>query len=119
MLVTSDLIFSTKITGTAQALGFQMRVVGTPSGAIERIPVEQPRCIFLDLGLASLTPDQIRQIVSVAAGIPILAYGSHVDTARLDAARDAGCTEVMPRSRLSGELPQLLAKYLSVNPLGA
>ena len=45
-------------------------------------------------------------------GKPVIAFGSHVDTARLQAAQTAGCSEVMPRSRLAATLPQLLGKHL-------
>ena len=116
VLITGDLIFSTKITSTARALGLDVRVVGTPEAAMERIQPGQTRCVVLDLALSSLTEQRIREIVGAAGGASVIAYGSHVDTERLQAARDSGCTEVMPRSRLSGELPQLLAKYLSVMP---
>jgi CheY-like chemotaxis protein len=111
ILVTGDLIFSTKITGTAQLLGLEVRVVSSAAAVLERIRSEAPQCILLDLSLSSLTSELIREIVLAAAGKPVVAFGSHVDAARLQAARDAGCTDVMPRSRLSGELPALLKQY--------
>ena len=43
-----------------------------------------------------------------------MAYGSHVDKARLDQARAAGCDEVLPRSKFSTELPDLLRRYLTI-----
>ena len=118
LLVTGDLIFSTKITGTARALGLDVRVIGVPGFVVDRIRSDPPRCIFLDLGVATLTGELIREIVIAAAGRPVLAFGSHVDTARLQSARDAGCTEVMPRSRLSSELPALLQQYLATKQDG-
>jgi hypothetical protein len=51
------------------------------------------------------------EIVQIGAGSSVLAFGSHVDAARLQQARDAGCAEVMPRSRLSNELPALLQHH--------
>jgi len=112
LLVSTDLIFSTKITGTARAVGLQVEVVGSVEGAANGIQSTRPRCVLLDLGLASLTAKRMQEIVEAADGAVVLAFGSHVDTARLQQARDAGCTEVMPRSRLSAELPQLLDQYL-------
>lgn len=111
LLVSSDLIFSTKITGTARALGLEIEVIGSGESAASRIPAALPRCVLLDLGLASLSTEHMRAIVGAAAGAPVLAFGSHVDTARLQQAADAGCTEVMPRSRLAAALPQLLQQY--------
>ena len=118
LLVTGDLIFSTKITGTARVLGLEVQVIGSPGAVVERIRSVSPRCTFLDLNVAGLTAELIREIVSAAGGTPVLAFGSHVDTARLQTARDAGCTEVMPRSRFSNELPALLRQYLAVRQDG-
>ena len=112
LLVTGDLIFSTKITGTARAIGLDVQVLGSANAALARIHSDPPRCVILDLGLSSLTSELMREIVVAAAGSPVLAFGSHVDTDRLQAASDAGCTEVMPRSRLAASLPQLLRQYL-------
>ena len=44
----------------------------------------------------------------VATGARVVAFGSHVDRATLDAARDAGCAEVLPRSRFFASIPELL-----------
>ena len=114
LLVSTDLIFSTKITGTARAMGVEVEVVGSVADVAGRIQSAGPRCVLLDLGLASLSPERIHEIVQASAGAAVLAFGSHVDTARLQQARDAGCSEVMPRSRLATSLPQLLEQYLHV-----
>jgi CheY-like chemotaxis protein len=111
LLVTGDMIFSTKIGGTARALGIDMQVVGSLPAAQERIRESRPRCVILDLSLPSLTQEAMVEIVVAAAGGTVLAFGSHVDAMRLQQAREAGCTEVMPRSRLSNELPALLQHY--------
>ena len=113
LLVSDDLIFSTKITGTARALGLDVQVVALPDQAAGGIAVERPRCVILDLGTAGLTVERIRAIVESAGDAPVLAYGSHVDTARLEEARTAGCSDVMPRSRMAAELPRLLQRYLA------
>jgi hypothetical protein len=44
----------------------------------------------------------------VASGVRVIAYGSHVDRATLDAARAAGVTEVLPRSAFFGSLASIL-----------
>src|SRR5262245_18591538 len=95
LLVTGDLMFSSKITGTARALGIDMQVVGSPRAALERVRGSRPRCVILDLGLPSSTPHAMSEIVQIGAGSSVLAFGSHVDAARLQQARDAGCAEVM------------------------
>jgi DNA-binding NarL/FixJ family response regulator len=44
----------------------------------------------------------------VATGTRVVAFGSHVDRDVLDAARAAGCDEVLPRSAFFRDLPALL-----------
>ncbi len=116
LLVTADLIFSTKTTGTARALGLEMFVVGTPAAAVERLATTPAGCVILDLALPRLAPDAIAALVRAAAGTPVIAFGSHVDTASLDAARSAGCHDVMPRSRFAASLPQILQEHLGLKP---
>ena len=45
------------------------------------------------------------------AGDPFVAFGSHVDTEALAAAGAAGCDPVLPRSKFSAELPDLIRRY--------
>ena len=50
-------------------------------------------------------PDALDAIgAAVAAGVVVTAYGSHVDDARLAAARAAGAAEVLARSRFFARL---------------
>ena len=44
----------------------------------------------------------------VATGVRVVAFGSHVERDTLEAARAAGCGQVLPRSRFFASLPQLL-----------
>lgn len=114
LLLTRDLIFTSKVTGTARALGVTVRTAGNVALATSMIEQWRPKVIFLDLAAGELTgPAAILAYRQIApAGTPFVAFGSHVDTAALDAARAAGCDEVMPRSRFSAELPALVSRYL-------
>lgn len=49
--------------------------------------------------------------------IPIIGFGSHLATAALRAARQAGCDAIWPRSRLARELPLLIAEHLHPPPV--
>jgi DNA-binding response OmpR family regulator len=114
LLVTRDLLFSTKVTGTANAVGCRVVVTGDVERATELCRAESPRCILLDLGLPDLEIDTVvYRLRAASEDAPVIAYGSHVDRQRLDAASRAGCSEVMPRSKFSGTLPALLRRYLT------
>ncbi|HWC73188.1 MAG TPA: hypothetical protein VG454_04555 [Gemmatimonadales bacterium] len=54
----------------------------------------------IELGAAG-TPEHIGELI--ARGVPVLAFGSHVDVAALRAARDAGARAV-PNSQIESEL---------------
>jgi hypothetical protein len=50
-----------------------------------------------------------------AAKPPVIAYGSHVDTATLKAARAAGCNQVLTRSQFVEDLPRKLPEWMKGN----
>lgn len=83
--ITTDLMDRSKISGAID----RVRVVRP--GA----PVDDVDVVIVDLALLGRNPDVVDD--AVATGARVLAYGSHVDEATLEAARDAGA-EVMARS---------------------
>lgn len=114
ILLTDDLIFSAKVTGTAAALGCTVTLAADVDRAVELCRVERPGCVLLDLGLPGLTiAEVVRRLDSASGGVPVVAYGSHVDQHRLESAAKAGCREVLPRSKFSRTLPDLLQRYLA------
>jgi CheY-like chemotaxis protein len=116
VLLTSNLLFSSMVTGTAAAIGKEVVVAGDLAEALQLCRAGATACVIIDLGMAELDiAAAVVQIREAAGPVPFIAYGSHVDKARLDEARAAGFSEVMPRSKFSAELPQLLGKYLNVN----
>jgi hypothetical protein len=42
----------------------------------------------------------------------VIAFGAHVQADRLRSAREAGCDEVMPRSKFSATLPEILIRHV-------
>jgi CheY-like chemotaxis protein len=112
LLLTSNLLFSSMVTGTAAAGGQEVAVAGDLAEA-EALCLDRPvSFIIIDLSVTEPDISTIMARLRDAAGaVPTIAFGSHVDKARLDEARAAGCDEVMPRSRFSSELPVLLRRY--------
>ncbi|GIW88476.1 MAG: hypothetical protein KatS3mg108_2800 [Isosphaeraceae bacterium] len=114
LLLTRDLFFTSKITSTAQALGLTVHVAGNHALAAALIQDHRPRVVFLDLAAAGLTSPAAIQTYRQLAPHPttFIAFGSHVDSDALDAARAAGCDTVLPRRKFSAELPTLLNHHL-------
>lgn len=115
LLLTRDLMFTSKVTGTAAALGLRVEVVGAIDSLQSRAEATRPRAVFIDLGCVDFDP---REVIIRLASSPrpqVIAFGSHVDVDRLEAARLAGCNEVMPRSRFSENLPDLLREIFKLS----
>jgi DNA-binding NarL/FixJ family response regulator len=114
LLLSDDLIFTSRITGTAQALGLTVKAARSAEALVNLARQERPGGVIVDLANPGLSvPDLLRQLRDVCVPMPrVVAYGSHVDAAGLKAAREAGCDLVLPRSafveRLPVELPQWL-----------
>ena len=114
ILLSRDLIFTSKVTGTARMLGRRVLVAGDVALASTMIAQWQPRVVFVDLAAGDLVSSAALLAFQklAAPATPFVAFGSHVDTAALAAARALGCDPVLPRSRFSAELPELIGRYL-------
>jgi CheY-like chemotaxis protein len=105
LLLCDDLIFTSRVTGTAAALALTVRAAKTQAQLLDFARQTPPCCVILDLHTPGLVIDAMTNELSALDPKPmIVAYGSHVDTATLKAARDAGCDVVWPRSKFVEEL---------------
>ena len=86
-----DLMDRSRITGVA---GANVRFASTPADLVV-VDLSRP-------GVVDVLPDVSAQ------GVRTLGFGSHVDTATFDAARAAGCDQVMARSAFFSQLRDLL-----------
>jgi DNA-binding NarL/FixJ family response regulator len=115
LLLTDDMIFSSRVTGTARALGLKIIVVKAVESLVSQARELYPTCIILDLSQAGEKIGELIRNLKEAnsSRLRLIAYGSHVDVATLRAAREAGCDLVLPRSQFVEELPQQLSNWLT------
>ena len=114
LLLSDDLLFASRISGTAERLGLTVHVQRTPEALLKQAAEEPPTCVLIDLHIPGLVIEEVvRQLKSQTTPPRIIAYGSHVDTATLKRAREAGCDRVLPRSQFVEELPAALADWLA------
>jgi hypothetical protein len=108
-LVCTDLMFTSKVTGVGREFGRQVRVYPNAKSATEAVSPDL-KLALLDLSSPKNTsPEDIKAWkAALPAEAVLIAYGSHVDVPALQAARDAGCDMVLPRSAFVQRLPQLL-----------
>ena len=113
LLLTANLFFSSKVTGTAQALGLRVEAVMKPDQVGPRVAGGGYRCLLIDLATPGLDIGEL--LAQLPAEVPPrrLAFGPHVETALFDAARAAGCDDVLPHSRFSSGLVELLRRELA------
>lgn len=111
LMFSSDLFFGSKVTGTASALGLQVELTGNVQQGLAKLADGKFRCVILDLAMPGLAPAAVTAAIGHVAEDQrprVVAFGSHVHTARLEEARQAGCDDVMPRSRFSAQLVPIL-----------
>ncbi len=111
MALVDDLIFASRIQVEAEGAGAQYQRIGSARALREAVRVEHPCLIIVDLdgmgfdGVAAL--EELREEPH-ADGVPRVAFGSHVDPERLQAATDAGATESLARSRFVKDLGAMI-----------
>jgi CheY-like chemotaxis protein len=123
LLLSDDLIFTSRIVGTARALG--LTLVAGRSGAelLELALLSPPPCVIVDLDNPGLAlPEMVRALGQISPRPRIVAYGPHINAEKLHGARVAGCDTVLPRSKfveqLANELPGWFGRFLPSNGAG-
>jgi CheY-like chemotaxis protein len=107
--VVPDLFFAARIEATARAVGVELALLG-PRQALDRITADPPALVLLDLH-AEGDPVALVQALKAdarTAAVPVVAFGSHVETERLRAVRAAGAEHALARSAFTTLLPELL-----------
>ena len=113
-----DLIFATKIRATADAISVAARPVRDAAmlqNRLDRIDDGKPNgpvtALLVDLETGEEGLRLIDQAKEHNAAIAVVAFGPHVATEALQAARERGADEVLPRSAFTARLPELLRRY--------
>ena len=103
-----DLMFATRIADMAKHLGYQIEMLNRASDADATIT-------GVSLAIVALDAPDWEHVVAVAkqAGARVLAFGSHKNVEQMQAAKRAGCDQVVARSLMATELPNLLRKYFA------
>jgi CheY-like chemotaxis protein len=96
VVLSDDLLDASRVVGEGRAAGLEVQHCKNPS-ALLAAAGRHPALALIDLHHPGL---DLNLAVSVLKGngVKVIGFGSHVDVARLKAARQAGCDEVLPRS---------------------
>ena len=107
----SDLLFTSKISETARLLGISVGFAGSREALFRKAARTRPRLIILDLNLKPLDPlALIRDLKGNPdlAEVPVTTFVNHECADLIEAARQAGCHEVLTRGAFSSGLPNIL-----------
>lgn len=100
--LVADLMFASRVRGVAS----EAKTVHNVDGLLAAVGTGT-RLILVDLHARGAL-DAIRRLADLESKAPVVAFGSHVNTEALQAARDAGADRVMARSAFVRELPALV-----------
>jgi FixJ family two-component response regulator len=113
VLLDTDLFFSVKVTDTLRHIGIETRTVRLLSDFIQALSFDPPPVMAL-VNTAARGVDWSAGIAAASqAHVSCIAFGAHVDLAIQEEARRAGATRFLSNSRLSSDLPSIVARMLS------
>jgi len=113
ILFSPDLFFSSRILAEARHAGLEVRSVPDLAALRDHVARHEVRLVLVDLGATET--DLAEVVAAVAAQQPrpcLIAFGPHVQTERLQAARAAGCDLVLTRGQFDSQVADLLRRFL-------
>ena len=111
VLVTTDLMASSKVAPVASGLGVPFRAVGSPAAISEITP--PPKLIVLDLNSPLGDVSQVVATLKCLSPPPqVIAFGPHVHEAKLQAAVNAGCDAVFVRGQFHAQAAEIFRRFL-------
>lgn len=118
--LVADLLFGSKISATADHLRLPVRIVRRVADVAALADAHGPDAsgVILDLSAAPIDAlcEQIRAIRAARPHVPVVGFVPHVQADIARAARDAGATRVLARSKFTSELADLLQELTGGGP---
>ena len=111
LLLERDLFFSVKIRDTLKHLGYETQVARSEEDFARKLDASAPTLAIIHTGIAGVAWERVIAQAK-AAGVPTLAFGSHVDLEAQQAARRAGADRVISNSKLASDLPTIVQRML-------
>lgn len=110
LLFTTDLMFQSRISGTARTLGKECLVDRSIERFSERVAEPSSvNLVLIDLTLRTLELAQlIPQLHQSFTNCKVLAFGPHVDVERLTLAQESGADAVMTRGQFDRDLVAII-----------
>ena len=108
--IVTDMIFATRITGTAEKVGGDCRITNDSRDLQDALGSENLGTVLVDMNCDGISPEEaIRTVKSHCPNARVVAFFSHVRTELMERARVAGADDAWPRSAFVQRLPEILA----------
>jgi CheY-like chemotaxis protein len=117
LAAVEDLLFRSKISETADALGVEASFPRNPKRLLEALRAAPPDLLVIDLNSSRFEPlDLLRTVKSdgTLRNVTTVGFLSHVQGDLALAARESGCDRVMARSAFVENLPRVLSGDVGV-----
>ncbi|HZS01687.1 MAG TPA: hypothetical protein VFE37_23420 [Chloroflexota bacterium] len=114
LALVPDLMFATQIEEALERLGYTPCFLADGAALLARAQGAPPALVLLDLAARGAdVPAVIRALKDDPAtgGVPVVAFGPHLDEAARAAAVTAGADAVVANSKLAFDLPGLVTRY--------
>ena len=110
LLISSDLACVSSVTGAASRTGATLQTALGISAIDGKLAEGVPTLVLLDLSMTGAAPAVL--VPKLRASLPplarIMAFGPHVHTGLLAAAREAGCDVVVSRGEFHARIDEYL-----------
>ena len=109
IVLIDDLFFQAKLFETAKLTGITLETAASGEQLLKAASASPAALVIVDLNARQGALDAVEQICK-APGSPrrVIAFLSHVQTDLAERARAAGCQDVMPRSKFTQNLAEIL-----------
>jgi len=111
LLLSADLMCSSRVCGAAERIGSGALTASSTAMLLEQLPSESLTLVVLDLNTPGLDVSElVPQVRRAAPSLPILAFGPHVHSQRLQAASESGCDLVVSRGQFHAQMDEILTR---------
>ena len=113
LALVNDLFFQAKMAETARHVGVALQTVSSGEALVAAAAQQAPRLVLVDLNAKQGALEAVTKLQAAGNAPPIIGFLSHVQTELAEQARAAGCADVLPRSKFTANLAEILNKAKS------
>lgn len=116
IIAANNMIFTSKIMSILDGMAAEGIKAIRSDEIFNKAQELRPDLIIIDLNLNGIeAPSLINKLRSYDAtqAIPIVCYSPHVLKDQMKAAKTAGATEVLPNSKMTSRMGNILGKYVA------